>query len=159
MVVLAMLVAVLALLSLAIKQQRLDFAAELDDDRLARDVAADLARAGYVTTVVAGKYYPTMVSARRGDCHVMLRDASVHGHSLLAVYRRTLGHAGPVRFVYAGQWQAGYPTLRAELAWRIQRELGRIGIDVPIRPVLAVADSEECRPAGSLFAGARVILR
>lgn len=119
---------------------------KLDQPRLAADVAAVLTMRGYATSIEQRPQFPPIVTAVRGSCRIIVRDSSFAGQEMIGGNRLRLAGAGPIRTYYAGQYRARYPTIESDLAWRVQRELARLGIVIAIRPVLRVAAQPACLP-------------
>lgn len=164
---LGLAVAAALALSLSAKAAGIGQLAAHDEDRLVRDLARTMQAAGYVATIGAdtgsgtgsGKWWDAgLVTARKGGCTVELRNAARYGVDREAV-ARTRMTAGPMQYYVAGAVRQDYPRFRSEFTWRMQRELGRVGIRLGITPALAVAATSACAPDPRLLAPVRLYLR
>jgi hypothetical protein len=124
----------------------------LDERRLARDIAGAMQADGYQTRI-GGKqpWNRPMVDARRGRCRVRLRDITVQGADYAAIARIRLNDGRPIRLVQSGSYLPAYPRYSAEVKWRVQRELGRLGADIAIAPVIAVGAAKDCWPDSAVL--------
>lgn len=147
-----LLFAVLTLGSLAIKvslpQVKLDPEPEYMVAQLSKAVIA----AGYsVHEKSQNGFNATIVSAHRGNCRIMLRDATRFGPDSEAVSRQRMNSGRPIRYVRSGSYLSAFPRIRIELEWRVQRELARLGFGYPISPVIAVGAQDQCWPDPAMF--------
>lgn len=154
-----MVVAVLLAISLSLKYNGISRLRAHDDTRFVIELVATLRAKGYTVSVGAGRWWEAgLVTARRDGCTVQLRNAGVFGQDRDTTYRRRMT-AGPLSYYRDGTVSNDYPRFRSELAWRVQRELGRIGLSIPISPTLAVAATSACAPDAALLAGLRLHMR
>lgn len=139
-------VVVLLAISLSWKYNGINRLRAHDDHRFKNELVATLRAQGYAVAVASGGWWEAgLVTARRDGCTVQLRNAGVFGQDRDTTNRSRMT-AGPVSYYRNGTVSHDYPRFRSELAWRVQRELGRIGLAIPISPTLAVAASAACAP-------------
>ena len=138
----AALFGVVALGSLGLKLANLRAEPRVDSERFGAAIVVRLHAAGFEAWPDGvGRHLRLM--ARRGACRLKAREFPPHG-TLQDAYVE-LGHAvGPTRYAYRSAWLAAPPKMRPLLDYYVQRELARIGIDVPRRPIVAVAVGTAC---------------
>lgn len=154
-----LLLATVLAASLLLKAAGSDRLIAYDEPRFVRDLAAALRAQGYRVETGSGNWWAAgLVTARKGDCLVQLRNAGHFGQERESVTRSRM-QAGPLVYVYRGQVQADFPRYRTELTWRLQRELGRIGIAMAVRPPIAMASPMACRPDPAVLGRLRLHLR
>lgn len=146
-------------ISLSLKIAGIGRLAAHDEARLVRDLARTMQAHGYAVQTGTGNWWDAgLVTARKGACTVQLRNAARYGVDRETVARRRMT-AGPMQYYVAGAVRQDYPRFRSEFTWRMQRELGRVGVRLGIRPALAVAATGACAPDPSLLAPVRLYLR
>lgn len=130
-----------------------------DEARIVRDLTRSLQTQGYrVEKRGRTQWASLLVTAHKGNCTVQLRNAALRGQDWEATSRIKM-RAGTVRYLYRGTYSDAYPRYRSEIAWRVQRELGRVGLSIPIRPPIAVAAKPGCAPDPAALDGVRMHLQ
>jgi hypothetical protein len=148
------LLALLLLVSIAIKLTHGIIASEPDMPRLHTDLISALERGGYAARRGRGNWWGSgLITASRGTCTIGLRDATLYGSDFETVTSRRMNGGRPIRYMRGGSYIDEYPRVRAEIAWRLQRELHRIGWVYGIDPVIAVAARTGCWPDPQLLEG------
>jgi hypothetical protein len=128
-----------------------------DDARLVRDIVTGFQARGFQTTIVDRRYQSDIVVARRGSCLAAVRDGD-DGATLDAEFRQNAAWIGPLRYVYGGAVTARAPRLLPTLTASGQLLLGRLGIAIVRRPVIAVAVRPACAIAADFFSDLRLHL-
>lgn len=143
-------------LTLALKAQVAAHVPHRDDARMVAELAAALRGHGYATRVVDRPGSFPLVVGQGGGCTVAARAIRAASGEFDRNDLLVLGQFGPVQELYAGTYYPPGPRPMAMAAARLQRELDRIGIAVPIMPVISLAAPPGCRPPPGWFAGLRV---
>lgn len=153
--------AALLLLALSLSLKAVAFGREpvIDNARLASDLSLELTRLGYRTAVEQRPRFPPIITAVKADCLIKVRDSTFVGQEMMEGNRLRLARIGPVHTLYRGRYRPRYPRVIPELAWRVQRELARIGFRTSIGPVLSIAAPARCLPPVSLGTSVRVHVR
>lgn len=85
----------------------------------------------------------TSIVATRGSCTVWAAESNAHGTFAEPIARRAR-RVGPLHFVFDGEIRDERPRYEPLLSFYWWRELRRIGVEAPRRPVVAVAASKGC---------------
>ncbi|HEX4738280.1 MAG TPA: hypothetical protein VH331_12035 [Allosphingosinicella sp.] len=134
--------AALLLLSLGGKIAAQAHAAEPDDVLFVRTAVALMARARLTTSLAEG-HLGTIVYGRRGRCVLMVRD-TVEGATYAEGYRQAAAKIGPVTYLYRGNRYSSPPGFRPLADHYLWRGLGKLGVAVPRRPLVAMAATPGC---------------
>ncbi len=142
----------IAAVSLMAKSAYANFYPQGDDARMGRDIAAVYQARGYAVSIEDRGALPPIITARRGRCTVMTRDASYMQTSEFGNQQR-MGSAGPLQQAFRGAYFANERRLGIEIYTQLKREQARFGMTVEVDPVLAVAATPACRPPAAWFDG------
>jgi hypothetical protein len=132
----------LLLLSLGGKLAAQARSAQADDALFVRTAATSLTKAGLATSLVKGRL-GLIVYGRRGGCTLMLRD-TIEGATYSEGYRQAAAGIGPVAYLYRGVRYSSPPEFRPLADYYAWRGLGKIGVGVPRRPLIAIAATAGC---------------
>lgn len=115
-----------------------------DASRLSSDVAALLQRSQVEVQIVRKPLY-SLVFGVKGQCRLVATYASPDGGRLTA-FRQDSQAEGMANFgiFYGDARREDLPRFWPPIADVLQRLVFRIGIDLPISPVIAIADNGEC---------------
>lgn len=113
-----------------------------DNQVFANRLAALLGRHGYK---VAREPFENSSSVRafNGACRIWATESNAH-RTFEEVIRRRGRLVGPIRYIFEGKVYESQPRAQPLLSFYWWRELRRIGVDAPRRPVVAVAASDGC---------------
>jgi hypothetical protein len=142
----------LLIISISVKLPQYLNPAELDEAALRQDLVSAVEDSGYSATTRTGNWWNRgLVSASKGGCTIYLRDATYFGPDLEAVTSRRMNEGRPIRYVRSGIYLSSYPRISIEIAWRLQRDLARLGWHYTIDPVLAVGARDRCWPDAQIL--------
>ena len=144
-----------ASLGLKLMSNRAD--GEMDLRSTAQAMAAELGTEGFAARVEQrGSQF--VVLAGREDCRMVARDYTPYG-TMREVWEEKTRHVGAMRYVWRGEMSAEPPKVGPLFALYLQRELFRVGVQMPRSPVIALAASASCALPAGLWREAEIWLR
>lgn len=121
-----------------------------DRERLLAEIEQRLASAGLATTT-PWTAAPFRIRATGGRCTMIVQQLDVEAaeKSIFVERARTVG---PVRYLYDNALRPDFPRTGTVLRDQLQRQAARLGIAIPIAPIIGVAASPGCPDPAPLFA-------
>lgn len=118
---------------------------EPDTALFTRVVEQRLQAAGYAVTrrTLPSGFY---LYGSRGDCRMMVTEQDAFG-TLADRNNQFAREVGPLHYVWAGRRYETPPRSQILLGFLVRRELVRIGLSPPRRPLAALASGAGCSPS------------
>ncbi len=144
--------------SLGIKHFANDFSTATDTARLVRDLTVTLRGAGFRTAIEPHPYQSDVVIARRGDCALRVRDAT------LAIDADQAFRAQSASLPNFAYWHRGAvsdtpPHIAAQFDEYRARTAARLGFAASFAPPIAIAASRVCDIAALPLSAVRMHFR
>lgn len=137
--------ALLATVSLALKERARSLAGGVPQGQVTGLLARAMAARGFAVTIEPHRFQSAVVIGVRGACRLGARDAS-GGAALDDVFRQQASGIGVLRYLYRGRLHDRLPRIRLFVDRIVPQTLDRVGIRLE-RPVpVALAASAGCPP-------------
>ena len=136
------LIAVLGL-TLGLKLASGAYLVTTDDARLASDIERWFVGQGFATNTTAHDHFGDYVLAQKDDCKILIGNAHIVGHTQSRTDLRAQ-EIGPITYHYGNKSSQEFPRFWPVLYSYAQRYLYRLGIELSLTPILAIAKSPAC---------------